>query len=365
MSAAAGGDGATTYKASVDAEEKAHAHSLSTDGGAASGAAALPYKAGAYPVRRPPNRGVTWPRCTRSARAARAGSCTAQPAAAPPPSPCADVDAGVKGAGSGGYNMLVVGAGLSGAVVARENALLGKKVLVIDKRDHTAGNCYDFIHSSGFRVAEYGPHFFHTNSARVQEYVQRFSEWTPWEHRVTARIQDAAAGVDVHVPVPANITTVNRLFGLSISNEAEMDAWLAKEQIPCAAPKDSRDVALSRVGQRLYDLLFKGYTRKQWDKWPEELDASVLARIPVRNNFDDRYFTDTFQVSVLNGGHRVAASRAPSRGGGRRGQAGAGCGWAEVPALQVLRNTLCSVARLSVGAGAPQARLHGIHQQHP
>jgi len=213
--------------------------------------------------------------------------------------------------------MLVVGAGLSGAVVARENALQGKKVLVIDKRDHTAGNCYDFIHSSGFRVAEYGPHFFHTNSARVQEYVQRFSEWTPWEHRVTARIQDAAAGVDVHVPVPANITTVNRLFGLSITNEAEMDAWLAKEQIPCAAPKDSRDVALSRVGQRLYDLLFKGYTRKQWDKWPEELDASVLARIPVRNNFDDRYFTDTFQVRTSGGhdggrGGRQAACRRPS-----------------------------------------------------
>lgn len=180
-----------------------------------------------------------------------------------------------KGEGSGGYHALVVGAGLSGAVMARELAEKGKRVLVIDKRNHlgerravaglrvrlcaspladgtpprclpcAAGNCYDYIDKpTGFRVAEYGPHFFHTVNERVWSFVNRFSEWTPWEHRVTARVYPTG---DMHVPVPCNITTVNSLFGLSITNETEMNAWLASEQVPCAEPKDSRDVALSRV----------------------------------------------------------------------------------------------------------------------
>lgn len=247
--------------------------------------------------------------------------------------------------GSGGYHSLIVGAGLSGAVVARELAEQGKKVLVVDKREHVGGNCFDYVDkASGFRVAEYGawravlslcfgrccpgslaasfhihscslpftclrilfarpplspppagPHFFHTQSERVWSYVNRFSEWTPWEHRVMARIGDH------HVPVPVNIDTVNTLFGLTIKDEGEMDAWLATEQVPCAAPANSRDVALSRVGHRLYDMLFSGYTKKQWDKGPEELEASVLARIPVRNNRDDRYFTDRWQALPRHG----------------------------------------------------------------
>lgn len=204
----------------------------------------------------------------------------------------------LEGSTGGGYHALVIGAGLSGAVVARELAEAGKKVLVIDKRDHVAGNCYDFVDKeSGFRMAEYGPHFFHTNSERVWSYCQRYSEWTPWEHRVTAKVGEH------HVPVPCNITTVNKLFGLEIKSEAQMDEWLKSEQIPAPAggPKDSRDVALSRVGNRLYEMLFRGYTRKQWEKWPEELEASVLARIPVRNNWDDRYFTDPHQALPKNG----------------------------------------------------------------
>lgn len=125
--------------------------------------------------------------------------------------------------------------------------------------------------------------------------MNRFSEWTKWEHRVVARIGEH------HVPVPVNIDTVNTLFGLSIKDETEMDAWLATEQVPCAAPANSRDVALSRVGHRLYDMLFSGYTKKQWEKGPEELEASVLARIPVRNNRDDRYFTDRWQALPRHG----------------------------------------------------------------
>lgn len=214
----------------------------------------------------------------------------------------------LKVGGKASHDILVVGAGLSGAVMAREAAEQGKSVLVLDKRNHLGGNCYDYIDSNGFRVALYGPHFFHTVHSRVWEYVNRFSEWTPWEHRVLACVKSPASGEDVHVPVPCNITTVNALFGLDIKTEEEMNAWLASEQIPCAEPKDSRDVALSRVGQRLYDLLFRGYTRKQWDKWPEQLEASVLARIPVRNNYDDRYFTDRWQALPKHGYTRFIAN---------------------------------------------------------
>jgi len=201
------------------------------------------------------------------------------------------------GAGTQGFNYLVVGAGLSGAVMARRAAEKGKKVLVVEKRDHIAGNCYDLIEENGLRVSQYGPHFFHTKSDRVWNYVQPFATWVPWEHRVCAYIKE----YQKYVPVPVNITTVNELFGLGIEDEAGMDAWLKTEQIPCNNPQNSKDIALSRVGQRLYDLIFRCYSLKQWEKDPVDLDASVLARIPVRSNFDDRYFTDPYQALPKDG----------------------------------------------------------------
>lgn len=118
---------------------------------------------------------------------------------------------------------------------------------------------------------------------------------------VTAGVSAYIKEYEKYVPVPVNITTVNTLFGLDIQDEAGMQEWLAKEQIPCSNPKNSRDIALSRVGQRLYDLMFRCYSVKQWDKDPVDLDASVLARIPVRTNFDDRYFTDPYQALPKNG----------------------------------------------------------------
>lgn len=203
-----------------------------------------------------------------------------------------------RGAGAGGgHNVLVVGAGLSGAVLARRAAEAGRRVLVVEKRDHVAGNCFDYVEENGLRVSRYGPHFFHTRSERVWDYVQRFAEWQPWEHRVCAYVKEAAR----YVPVPVNISTVNELFGESIADEAGMDAWLAKEQVPCAAPQNSRDVGMARVGARLYELLFRNYSLKQWERDPADMDASVLARIPVRSNFDDRYFTDPHQALPRDG----------------------------------------------------------------
>ena len=194
------------------------------------------------------------------------------------------------------YPIVVVGAGLSGATIAERYASDGKRVLVIDKRDHIAGNVYDEIDKiTGIRVSRYGAHLFHTNDEGVWSYVQRFGKWRRWDHKVIADVSG------VYVPIPVNITTVNTLYGTAIHSEEGMRNWLAAEQVPCAAPKNSEEVALSRVGDRLYQELFKPYTMKQWAKEPAELEPSVLARIPVRENFDDRYFTDKYQALPEDG----------------------------------------------------------------
>jgi len=192
----------------------------------------------------------------------------------------------------------IVGAGLSGAVIAERYATeLKQRVLVIEKRDHIGGNVYDYIdEETGIRVSKYGAHLFHTNYKRVWDYVQGFVDWIPYEHEVLAYIKGK------HVPVPVNIDTVNRLFDLKIKTKAEMDEWLSEEQVHYEDPKNSEEMALSRVGQRLYDLLFKPYTIKQWDKTPAELGPEVLARIPVRNDHDARYFpNDVYQALPAEG----------------------------------------------------------------
>jgi UDP-galactopyranose mutase len=192
--------------------------------------------------------------------------------------------------------VVIVGAGLSGATIAERYANDGKKVLVIEKRGHIAGNVYDEIdNKSGIRVSRYGAHLFHTNDAGVWEYVQRFGRWQRWDHTVLADVSG------VLVPVPVNITTVNTLFGESITSEEEMRVWLEGKKVVCENPNNSEDVALSRVGEDLYKILFKSYTVKQWAKEPKELEPLVLERIPVRTSFDGRYFSDKYQGLPIDG----------------------------------------------------------------
>jgi UDP-galactopyranose mutase len=186
-------------------------------------------------------------------------------------------------------DIVIIGAGISGATLAERYASIGKKVLVLEKRPHIAGNCYDYYNEDGILVSKYGAHLFHTNYEDVWAYVQRFSDWYFYEHRVLAKVDGKL------VPIPVNITTVNKLFGLKIKNEAEMQEWLDSVQVKNDNPQNGEEAALARVGKVLYEKMFRNYTKKQWDKYPEELDAEVLNRIPVRNNFDDRYFSDKYQ----------------------------------------------------------------------
>ncbi|MEC5166386.1 UDP-galactopyranose mutase [Flavobacterium sp. PL11] len=192
-------------------------------------------------------------------------------------------------------DILIIGAGISGAVLAERYASIGKKVLIIEKRNHIAGNCYDYIDKNGILVSKYGAHLFHTNEELVWKYVNIFSQWYPWEHKVIAHVDNKM------VPVPVNITTVNRLFGSNITTEDEMKGWLNENRTPIENPKNGEEAVLNKIGPILYDKMFKHYTKKQWDKFPIELDASVLERIPVRTNYDDRYFSDTYQALPKGG----------------------------------------------------------------
>lgn len=193
------------------------------------------------------------------------------------------------------FDILIIGAGISGSVLAERFASKGKSVLILDKRDHIAGNCFDHKDENGILTSQYGAHLFHTNDEGVWEYVNQFSEWYPWEHKVIARVDDKT------VPIPVNITTVNTLFGENLKTEAEMQQWLEDNRIEFDPPKNGEEAVLNRVGEVLYDKMFKHYTKKQWDKYPAELHASVLERIPVRDNYDDRYFSDKYQALPKGG----------------------------------------------------------------
>lgn len=189
------------------------------------------------------------------------------------------------------YDYLVVGAGFAGAVMAERLAAdLGKRVLVIDRRSHIGGNAYDHLDDAGILVHRYGPHIFHTNSAEIVKYLSRFTEWRPYEHRVLAAIGDK------RVPIPINRTTLNDLYGLTLSTADDAERFLANRAEPVEDPQTSEDVVVSQVGRELYETFFRGYTRKQWGLDPSELDKSVTARVPTRTNADDRYFTDSFQA---------------------------------------------------------------------
>jgi len=192
--------------------------------------------------------------------------------------------------------VLVVGAGFAGAVCARRMAEdYGRRVLVIDRRPHVAGNAHDARDEHGVLIHTYGPHIFHTNAEKVVEFLSRFTEWRPYEHRVWAEVDGQI------IPLPINRTTVEKLHRVSLENEDATAAYLASLAEPRAELKNSEDAVVAKVGRDLYERLFRGYTRKQWSLDPSELHAQVTARLPVRFNDDDRYFGDSFQNMPATG----------------------------------------------------------------
>jgi UDP-galactopyranose mutase len=193
------------------------------------------------------------------------------------------------------FDWLIVGAGFAGAVMAERIARVrGEKVLLIDRRPHIAGNAYDHHDAAGILIHKYGPHIFHTNAKAIFDYLSEFTQWRPYEHRVLAQVDRML------VPIPINLDTVNRLYGLSLTSE-ELEGWFASRAERVAEIRTSEDVVVSKVGRELYEKFFQGYTRKQWGLDPSQLDKSVTARVPTRTNRDDRYFTDEYQYMPAAG----------------------------------------------------------------
>ena len=189
----------------------------------------------------------------------------------------------------------IVGAGFSGAVVARELAEAGHLADVFDTRDHVAGNCYTARHETGVMVHTYGPHIFHTQHEHVWQYINRFGEMMPYRHKVKAISQDTMYSL------PVNLKTINQFFDQDFDAQQAEDFIQSKADTTITNPVSFEDQGLRFVGRELYDAFFAGYTAKQWGVDPKELPASILARLPVRFNDDDSYFNHPYQAIPKDG----------------------------------------------------------------
>lgn len=196
------------------------------------------------------------------------------------------------------YNYIVVGAGIAGATCARILADKGHKVLVLDKRPHIAGNCYDEYDEHGVLIHNYGPHIFHTDNEAVFKFLSKFTDWHLFRHEVVASIEDK------FVPVPFNFNSLFMVFDEETATRLK-DKLIARfgdgARVPILTLKETGDEDLSLVADYVYDNIFKYYTRKQWGKPLEELDGSVGNRVPVVLSHENGYFIDKYQGVPKNG----------------------------------------------------------------
>ena len=192
---------------------------------------------------------------------------------------------------------VIVGAGFAGSVLAERLARdLGKRVLIIDRRNHIGGNAYDYFDDAGILV-HVGP-IFHTNSREIFEYLSQFTEWRLYQHQVLASVDGQL------LPIPINLDTINSVYGLNL-NSHQAEDFLSSLAEKRETIRTSEDVVVSKVGTELYQKFFRNYTRKQRGLDPSELDAQVAGRVPVRTNRDRRYFTDSYQAMPRRGYTRM------------------------------------------------------------
>jgi UDP-galactopyranose mutase len=193
--------------------------------------------------------------------------------------------------------ILVVGAGFAGATSARELAARGISVHVIDKRPHIGGNAYDEVGASGVRIHRYGPHVFHTSNKRIARWIQRFGAFLPYDHRVQALLPTGQ-----YVPLPINRRTINMVFDVDLATPEDVIHFLRGQCIANATPANAAEYLNATIGPVLTDLFFRPYTKKMWAHDLEDMDASVVRRIPTRTDDEDRYFAaDQYQFLPENG----------------------------------------------------------------
>lgn len=196
------------------------------------------------------------------------------------------------------YDSIVVGCGFAGAVIAREQAENGKKVLIVDKRNHIGGNCYDAFDEHGILIHQYGPHIFHTNSKKVYDYLSRFTKWYDYQHKVVGNVNGKI------MPIPFNLNTLEMVYGVEKGKELKeklVKTYGENKKVPILELKNNEDKEIQEIAQFVYENIFLKYTMKQWGQTPEEVDASVTARVPVLLSYDNRYFQDTYQGMPLEG----------------------------------------------------------------
>ena len=185
-------------------------------------------------------------------------------------------------------NVLVVGAGISGCVAARMLAEKGYEVLLVDRRNHVGGNAYDAKNAAGITIQMHGPHIFHAKDAKVWDFLSRFTGWRYYQHRAMAYVEGR------HVPVPINIDTVNQLYGLFHDAES-IGRFFEANRAPIDKPRSLREAVIGRIGEDLYDLLFRNYTKKLWGVDGDALPASLAGRQSARLNRDDRCYAEPYQ----------------------------------------------------------------------
>lgn len=194
---------------------------------------------------------------------------------------------------------LIVGAGLTGTTFAERIATQRKEtVLLVEQRNHIAGNVWDEYNANGILVHKYGPHIFHTSKKEVWDYLSQFTKWRPYFHKVLAAVDGQ------HVPLPFNLNSIDQLFPAAMAQRIGLklvEAFGYGSRIPVLKLRESKDADLRFIADYVYSLIFEQYTRKQWGLRPEELDPAVTSRVPILVSRDDRYFQDTYQAMPLNG----------------------------------------------------------------
>ena len=196
------------------------------------------------------------------------------------------------------YDTIIVGSGCAGATVARKFADAGKKVLVLERRGHIAGNCYDEKDKIGVMIHRYGPHIFHTNNKEVVDFLSRFTKWHKYEHEVLARVNGE------YIPVPFNLNTLYMVYDEKRAAEIEkklIDTYGECNKVPIMKLRENNDADIREVAEYVYNNIFLKYTMKQWGQTPSEVDQSVTARVPVVISYDNRYFHDTYQMMPEDG----------------------------------------------------------------
>jgi UDP-galactopyranose mutase len=201
------------------------------------------------------------------------------------------------------YNYIVVGAGLAGSVIAERIAnVLNQKVLIIEKRNHIGGNCYDYKDENGIIVHKYGPHLFHTDDENVFRYLSNFTEWQIYQHKVLAFVDGKK------IPIPFNFNTLYEIFPRNLAGKLEkklIKRYDYNSKISILDMIKEKDEDIKFLAKYIYDKIFKNYTVKQWGIKPEKIDPQVMARVPVYINRDNRYFTDKYQYVPKEGYTRM------------------------------------------------------------